>query len=148
MEASVQLVDLKCPACGGIISQRITSRMITCEYCNSRFALDDDEADAFIEDDEEYYEEEDEAASSLSMADFAAQACEDFLDEVGNSSSFNSSPKILRGLEVGDEEVFLIHDDTLFKSGKNGFAITGKRNLRFRNIFADNRKFHDFSDTA
>jgi len=39
--------------------------------------------------------------------------------------NFKSSRKVVNGLGVGDEDVYLIHDDTMFKSGKNGFAITG-----------------------
>lgn len=141
----MQFIEMKCPACGGIIDQKITSRMVTCEYCGSRFALDGDEADALIEDVYDGYEEEE--SSSLSMVDYAAEVCEEFAAEYGDSGSFRSSPKILRGLGVADgEDVFLIHDDTFMKSGKNGFAIT-ERGLYCREL-AEGATFHDWSSFA
>ena len=121
----MRLLDLRCPACGGIIGQEISSRVVTCEYCGSRFALDDDEARLFFDSPDDVPEEEPEWKRALPMVDYAAQVCADFLDGLDDDDDFHSSPKILRGLNVADgEEVFLIHDDTFLKSGKNGFAIT------------------------
>lgn len=119
----MQLLTLKCPGCGAVMDQKITSRVLTCEYCGSRIALDGDEADAFIESDCDEHEEE-KRGSSSSMADYAAEVCEEFLENFDNGDRFKSTSKILNGLGVGDEDVYLIHDDTLFKSGKNGFAIS------------------------
>jgi transcription elongation factor Elf1 len=119
----MQLLDLKCPSCGAVIDQRITSRIVTCQYCGSRFALEGDEAEAFIERGNDHPDEE-ERGSSSSMADYAAEVCKEFLESFDNGDRFKSSSKILDGLGVGGEDVYLIHDDTLFKSGKNGFAIT------------------------
>lgn len=131
----MQLLDLKCPGCGAVIDQRITSRIVTCQYCGSRFALDGDEADAFIEDVDDSYEGE-ERGSSSSMASYAAEICEEFLENFDDGDRFKSSSKILDGLGVGDEEVYLIHDDTLFKSGKNGFAISAD-GLYVRDLWED-----------
>ena len=120
----MKLLELKCPGCGAVIDQKITSRVVTCEYCGSRFALEGEEAEAFIESDNDSYEDYDNNEAPSSMAAFAAEVCEEFLENHDSSDHFNSSSKILDGLGVGDEEVYLIHDDTLFKSGKNGFAIS------------------------
>jgi len=142
----VQLLDLKCPSCGAVIDQRITNRVITCGYCGSRFALDDDEAKLFIESaDDGYYEDEDGGASS-DMAAFAAEACEEFLENFDSGDRFKSTSKILDGLGVGDEDVFLIHDDTLFKSGKNGFAIS-EEGLYVRDLGED-ALFYDWDTFA
>lgn len=67
-----------------------------------------------------------ESASADPMARFACDACAAFLASAGEEAvSFKSTKKILRGLDIArDTEVYLIHDATLFKSGKNGFAIT------------------------
>lgn len=143
----MQLLELKCPGCGAVIDQKITSRIVTCGYCGSRFALDGDEADAFIEsDDDSDYEEEEERGSSSSMASFAAEACEEFLENFDSGDRFESSSKILDGLGVGDEDVFLIHDDTLFKSGKNGFAIS-EDGLYVRDMWED-ALFYDWETFA
>ena len=119
----MKLVDLRCPACGGTIERKTASNVVVCEYCESRYFFDDEEADALQED---VFEEECEEASSLSMADYAEQACASFLESFDNGS-FRETPKIVRGLGIEDGEViFLIHDDTFMKSGKNGFAITDR----------------------
>jgi hypothetical protein len=69
---------------------------------------------------------EDAAKSGLSMEDYAAELCSELLLHAGEGS-FKSAPKIMKGLNIGsDETVYLIHDDTFMKSGKNGFAITDK----------------------
>ena len=127
----MKLIDLRCPACGGIIEKRISKRLVECEYCGSRFAIDDEEDASIVDDltDASY----DAASSSLSMSDYAAQACREFLDRHGDDN-FRSAPKILRGLEIPNgENVFLIHDDTFMNSGKNGFAIT-ERGLYCRDL--------------
>ena len=114
---------LKCPACGATVLDQVTSRVVVCEYCGSQFILDEDEADAVLEanasdENEEYYNQWE------SMAEFAQAACSDFLDEHGDDR-FSVTGKIYGGLGVDDdEEIFIIHDDTMFGSGKNGFAIT------------------------
>ena len=114
---------MKCPACGAPVQGQITSRMVVCEYCETQFVLDEDMASAVMEasepdEYEEYYGQWD------SMADFAAAACSDFLED-GAEDYFNVSNKIFYGLGIEDEEdVFLIHDDSMLGRGKNGFAIT------------------------
>ena len=113
---------MKCPACGASIQNQVTSRVVVCEYCDSQFVLDEDMAEAVIEAgaaDEyaEYY------AQWESMAAFAADACADFLEEMGDDC-VSVSKKIYDGLGIDpDEEVYLIHDDSMLGRGKNGFAI-------------------------
>ncbi len=129
----MQALTANCPACGAPYGDKITTRFLTCEYCGTRFALSEEEFKSMglAEDEEEYedeeyeeYEEEGEAYDNIE--EFARDCCDEFLaDEEVDESSFESSKKILRGLNIdADEEVYLIHDDTMFKSGKNGFAIT------------------------
>ena len=114
---------MKCPACGAPITGQVTGRVMVCEYCDSKFVLDQDMADAVAESDEvdeyeEYY------GQWESIAEFAQAACEDFLDEVGYDC-FNMSKRIYHGLGIDEEEdVYLIHDDSMLGRGKNGFAIT------------------------
>ena len=54
--------------------------------------------------------------------------CELFLEKIGSDAdSFQYTPKLKKGLGIPDEDtVYLAHDDTLFKSGKNGFVFTDK----------------------
>lgn len=58
------------------------------------------------------------------MEDYARDECARYLRDCEDESSFKDAPKIRRGLELEGADVLLIHDDTMFKSGKNGFAIT------------------------
>lgn len=116
----MRLIDMKCPACGGIIGRKPASDIATCEYCGSLIFFDDDEPGEFQGDDA--YGED----SPLSMVDYAEKACADFLADF-DSNSFREAPKIVRGLGICDgDRIFLIHDDTFMKSGKNGFAVTDR----------------------
>ena len=135
----MKLIDMRCPACGGVVERRISNRLVECEYCESRFVIDDDESASFADDIANAYS--DTATSALSMSDYAERVCEDFLDH-NDSGYFRNAPKILRGLEIPPgENVFLIHDDTFMSSGKNGFAITERglycRDLGEKAIFVD-----------
>ena len=124
----MQMVATNCPACGGRYGGSFTSRFITCEYCGSRFTLSDEELAAlgFGEPDTSHRaDNEPSTDSNVSMPDFAQEACRDFLrGKDVDEDSFETSRKITSGLGVEADEVYLIHDDTMFKSGKNGFAIT------------------------
>ena len=130
----MQIMSINCPACGGVYDGRITSRFIICEYCGTRYSLGADELAAlgFTDADGDGYDDEVDIQpneevdmSTDPMYQFARDACAKFLDEHGNHlDSFESTRKILAGLGIGGVEVYLIHDDTMFKSGKNGFAIT------------------------
>ena len=103
---AMQTIAISCPACGATFSGPLTGRLITCEYCGTRYSLSKDEFEA------------------LGLAD-AGDADEVPADDYVDQSSFASAGKILRGLAIPDgSEVYLIHDDTMFKTGKNGFAIT------------------------
>ncbi len=118
----MQLLDIKCPACGASVPGALKSRIVVCEYCGTRFMLDGTGAVA----DEAAKALEDEAKSAVSMETYASDECSVFLLN-SDESYFKSAPKILKGLNIGsDETVYLIHDDTFMKSGKNGFAITDK----------------------
>ncbi|MDO4538073.1 MAG: hypothetical protein Q4B54_07915 [Coriobacteriales bacterium] len=129
----MQIITANCPACGGVHDGRFTSRFITCEYCGTRFALSKQELDAlgFVDKDGDGYDDHDtpasaayeDDASSAPMFEFAREACEEFLDSGVDLDSFKESRKIRAGLGISDS-IYLIHDDTMFKSGKNGFAIT------------------------
>ena len=130
----MQMFTAKCPACNGVYDGRITSRFVTCEYCGTRFALTKDELDAlgFVDADGDGFDDNDVPTaasadmdeSSATMPEFAREACQAFLNGT-DKSRFTSSDKILRGLDIkAGDDVYLIHDDTMFKSGKNGFAIT------------------------
>ena len=129
----MQMVVFTCPACGGSYSGPLTNRFITCEYCDTRFALSKDELEAigFMDTDNDGFDDGDvpkrvlEADDSMApMNEFAHECCKAFLKHA-DRSHFVSSGKIIRGLGIPESnEVYLIHDDTMFKSGKNGFAIT------------------------
>ena len=120
----MKVITVSCPSCGAQIEGKITRGLMTCAYCGTRFALEGEELEALVggteAEDEEYVSDED----LESVEDFAREACQEFREAVGGSS-FRETHKIRAGLSILDDaEVFLIHDDTIFESGKNGFAIT------------------------
>jgi len=130
----MQMITATCPACLGSFGGRVTSRYITCAYCGTRFALGKDELDAmgFVDADGDGFDDNDvdgfdaeleEDTGSDPMYIFARDACAALLEDV-DASYFSSSNKIVRGLGITGGEIYLIHDDTMFKSGKDGFAIT------------------------
>jgi hypothetical protein len=130
----MRVVTLNCPACGGEYGGRISSRFITCEYCGTRFGLGKDELEAlgFVDVDGDGFDDSHplpslaaEDVSDDPMDVFANNACTQFLRKhAGDRDCFKPSRKILAGLGIDGEAVYLIHDDTMFKSGKNGFAVT------------------------
>ena len=129
----MQTLVINCPACCGAYYGPITSKSITCEYCGTRYALTPDELKAVgftdvdgdgIDDDTGWEDVKEVDTGSDPMPIFAQNACRNFLDaHSAHASSFSSSRKIIAGLGAEGDEIYLIHDDTLFKSGKNGFAI-------------------------
>ena len=120
----MELLNIVCPSCGAPVTHRINSRRVTCAYCAAQFILGGEGADSFVETAAETWE--DEELRSLSMPKFAAQVCEEFLERTGQND-FKDTPKVREGLGIRDgDTVYLIHDDTMFKSGKNGFAITNR----------------------
>ena len=151
------MITTNCPACGGIYNGRLTSRFITCEYCDTRYALGRKELEAlgFVDEDGDGYDDYDSCpaddrrgsqVSSVPLPEFAREACEKFLKGVDNSY-FKSTNKILRGLGIEGEDVYLIHDDTIFGSGKNGFAIT-QRGLYCRDFGEPTAHFVSWEDFA
>lgn len=138
----MQIVSINCPSCGAFYNGAFTSRFITCEYCDSRFALSKDELIAlgFEDADGDGYDDNDKGnkpkakpkakaavpANAGPLYEYARDQCRDFLDKnKADASKFRSTSKILQGLDIkSSDDVYLIHDDTLFGSGKNGFAIT------------------------
>lgn len=117
--------EMKCPACGAPVRSQITSRIVVCEYCDTQLVLDADMADAIADaSNGELDEYEVDFSQWDSMPQFASDACSQFLAELG-SERFSVTEKIYGGLGIdGNEEVYLIHDDSMFGRGKNGFAIT------------------------
>jgi hypothetical protein len=134
----MQIVSVQCPACGGVYGGRVTSKFITCEYCGSRYALSQSELGAFgfVDADGDGYDDNDSyrapktgrlsSYGSEPLYAVAEKECEKFLDDPDvDRGHYSSTRKILQGLDIkNNDDVYLIHDDTLFKSGKNGFAIT------------------------
>ncbi len=62
------------------------------------------------------------------MQDEVKRLCDEFLEKPGiDTGGFKYTPKLKKGLQIPDDAVvYLAHDDTVFNSGKNGFAITSK----------------------
>ena len=119
----MKVVSIRCPSCSASYDGPIKSGLLTCEYCGTRFALDAKELDSrgLLE---EAFEEAEEQEELPPLKDFAEEACQKFFEKVGYDE-FKFTDVIAKGLGVDDyEDVFLIHDDTIFNSGKNGFAIT------------------------
>ena len=132
----MKIISVNCPVCNGFYGGAFTSRFITCEYCGSRFALSKDELTAlgFEDADGDGYDDNDRPNKFKAaiptyagpLYQDARDQCSEFLDKAkSNQSKFRSTSKILRGLDItSDDDVYLIHDDTMLGSGKNGFAIT------------------------
>ncbi|MBR4208086.1 MAG: zinc ribbon domain-containing protein [Lachnospiraceae bacterium] len=77
--------------------------------------------------------------------------CEEFLKQISEEQGdFEVTDKLRRGLGIADSEtIYLGHDDTVFKTGKNGFAITNKA-FYCRTILGKTEitLIHDLKDTA
>ena len=148
---AMQTIAISCPACGATFSGPLTGRLITCEYCGTRYSLSKDEfedlglADAGDADEAPADDYVDDGMAP--MDEYASERCKAFLKRA-DQSSFASSGKILRGLTIPDgSEVYLIHDDTMFKTGKNGFAIT-RDGLYCREIIERSSHFISWKDLA
>lgn len=118
----MRLMALKCPACGAPLDGAAKGRVVVCAYCDTRIVLDDNlAASSGVLDGDATTSRDDDR----SMAEYARVACEEFLRTYG-SKHFKQTGEVIVGLGIDDveEEIYLIHDDTIFKSGKNGFAIT------------------------
>mgnify|MGYP005791678489 CR=1 FL=1 len=61
--------------------------------------------------------------------------CEDFAKKYPNHYSAGITSALKKGLGITTETVYLSHDDTFRKSGKNGFAVTDQ-GFFCRNIFS------------
>jgi hypothetical protein len=71
--------------------------------------------------------------------------CYDFLNRV-DKNAFIVTEKIQKGLSIPQgEKIILAHDDTLFKNGKNGFAITEK-GIYCRGMMENQAAFTSFSE--
>lgn len=129
----MRAILINCPSCFGRYDGKVTSKFLTCEYCGSRFALGEEELEALgISDgngghDDDYEDNGYEYNEGDDLLDVVQEEVEDCLCRV-DRGNFRSSQKILNGLGIdeNEEDVYLIHDDTMFKSGKNGFAITSE----------------------
>ena len=121
----MQLMNMICPSCGASLSNRLGGRVVTCEYCGSKILMEGENVDEFLEDVAETVE--DDELAGLSMPRFAERVCRDFLENTDHPKCFKDTPKVRSGLEIGDADtVYLIHDDTMLNTGKNGFAITNR----------------------
>ncbi len=95
-----------CPECG---REKVSMMAAACPGCGFPIA--------------EHFK--DQAATEQRAEDL----CRQFLLDIGSeiAECFQFSPKLKKGLQIPDDvEVYLAHDDTMFSSGKNGFAITDK----------------------
>ncbi len=69
-------------------------------------------------------------------------ACELFMFMHEN---YEASYKLKNFFVILDEDVYLVHDDTLFKSGKNGFAIT-ENGIYCREMFGSYTNYVSFEE--
>ena len=108
---------IMCPECG---REKISDRAPACPGCG--FPI----AEYFGGQEEKGREEKDPGMPEANIT--IGSLCERFLEEIGeDADSFRFSPKLKKGLGIPDDAtVYLAHDDTLFKTGKNGFAVTDK----------------------
>ena len=118
---AMQTIAISCPACGATFSGPLTGRVITCEYCGTRYSLSKDEFEALgyadAGDADEVPADDYVDDGMAPMDEYASERCKAFLKRA-DQSSFASSGKILRGLAIPDgSEVYLIHDDTMFTMG-------------------------------
>lgn len=126
---------LTCPACGGRYDGPVTDRFVLCEYCGTRFALGKDalKAMGFRDKDDDGIDDRDQSFENTNfeldegaLVEFAEQACKTLLEDLGTErKEFKSTRKVIAGLGLENAgDILLAHDDTLFKTGKDGFAIT------------------------
>jgi Asp-tRNA(Asn)/Glu-tRNA(Gln) amidotransferase C subunit len=68
------------------------------------------------------------SASEVLKSDISTiikELCDDLIQKHQEKYYSSITNKLRQGLEINaNEEVYLSHDDTIFKSGKNGFAVT------------------------
>lgn len=150
----MQVISINCPSCGAAYHGNFASRYITCDYCGTRFMLSPEEAEQMgfgSSTGEPFAEEEDsfvDDGSDASMPAFAREEVEKFLRRGDvDEDDFKETQKIVRGLNISNDDIYLIHDDTLFKSGKNGFAITNE-GLYCREMMESTVHFVSWSDFA
>ena len=118
-----------CPECG---REKISMMAAACPDCgfpiSEHFKMQVDQV---------YTKEASELQKRCSIGDAQAvvdinnemkRLCDEFLEKIGeNADSFKFTPKLKKGLQIPDDAiVYLAHDDTMFNSGKNGFAITNQ----------------------
>ena len=127
----MKIIDLKCPACGASITRNYNGGVYVCEYCDTRFIDESEEAAKKSASNQKKSSDnvnpyQAAAMSTVPLQQFVQEQCKEFLKKV-NESEFEVTDKCKRGLNVPfSDQVYLMHDDTLFKNGKNGFAITDK----------------------
>jgi hypothetical protein len=73
--------------------------------------------------------------------------CELYLSDCNGAINYDITHKIKKGLDIMNEEIYIAHDDTLFKSGQNGFAITAC-GISFRGIFESDIEFTSYDELA
>lgn len=78
------------------------------------------------------------------ILDSIKTACESFMI-MHDRSNYEASYKLKNFFGILDEDVYLGHDDTLFKSGKNGFAIT-ENGIYCREMFGSYTNYVSFEE--
>ncbi len=130
----MKILDIKCPACGASADAGFNGGVYTCEYCGTRFISEvEGSANNSAQGKKENRGQSDNENSgknaelrNIPMEQYLSDQCAELLQKV-NQSDFEITEKCKRGLNVpASDTVYLMHDDTMFKSGKNGFAFTDK----------------------
>ena len=139
----MRLIELTCPRCGASITRGINGRIATCEYCDNQFFIEGEIPGSIPENAQRANEQPKAAApsSDVPIEQYAEELCKKFLAN-NDAAVFEDTPKTRIGLGIKNgDTVFLIHDDTLFHSGKNGFAITNRglycREIMEKTMFTD-----------
>lgn len=119
----------KCPKCAGRLSTSIEYNKRICPFCGAEFALDNCDGIQEVEFRRLSINDDVPKQESINMETKVCydreELCKSFLSQIGNEvGKFKTTDKLRKGLRIpATEKVYLGHDDTFFKNGKNGFAI-------------------------
>ena len=94
---------------------------------------------------EEMLEELSERVSKKTLKKIE-ERCSDFVWNNYDKFDYNDY-KVVLEFNLNDENVYLTHDDTLFKNGKNGFAITN-RGIYCRGMFQSYNSFTSYKELS
>lgn len=133
---------MKCPYCGAEARKR------KCEYCGSElFTMEELQRMENPQEEIERLQLLEESSDLSGIKELTTRFCRKFPEYFscvtishGKKQVTCGNPKVNNklyetlGLGQDDEEIYLIHDDTLLKTGTNGFAIT-KGGFYYRGLF-------------